>query len=60
MLFFAYFGFERIWSSPQHDAMVDWLSGAVMVLIGVAITQIMSYLSDKKLLLTPPPAGKDS
>lgn len=55
---FGYFGIERMVTAPEHAALTDYAAGAVMILLGLAITQAWAWLSDSKLLSSPPPRSE--
>lgn len=59
VLMFGYFGLDRILSAPEHAALADYASAAVMILLGLAITQVWAYFADAKLLSLPPSPPKE-
>lgn len=56
LLLFSFFGFDRILSAGEHAALAEYVSGIVMILLGIGITWVWSYLSAQKLLCSEPPA----
>lgn len=58
LVLFAYFGFDRVLGQGEHAALTDWLSGLAMIGVGLVITQVWAWLSDRKLLETKPPENR--